>query len=92
LRELTRIVARARRALPRVAAPTRVVQSRLDNRISVVAATRAFTLLGTADKEIVWLDGSGHVITVDHERGRVEDLVASWVAAVDTPRGAASDA
>lgn len=79
LGELARVVDRAVAALPRVTAPTRVVQSRQDNRISVAAAERAFATLGAAEKELVWIDGCGHVITVDRAKEHVYDLVASWI-------------
>jgi carboxylesterase len=79
LRELARVVDRAVAALPRVTAPTRVVQSREDNRISVAAAERAFASLGAATKELVWIDGCGHVITVDFAKERVNALVEEWI-------------
>lgn len=79
LRELARVADRARAALPRVTAPTRLVQSRLDNRIAPAAARSAFAALGAARKDIVWLDGCGHVITVDREKERVYALVTEWI-------------
>lgn len=79
--ELYAVVQAARAALPRVAAPALVVHSRTDHRIPEDAAARAFAALGAADKELVWLDGCGHVITVDHGRERVFAAVAAWLEA-----------
>jgi len=79
LRELARVVRCARAALPRVTAPTRVVQSRHDNRIAPAAADAAFARLGALVKELVWLEGSAHVITVDYEKARVFALVEEWI-------------
>ncbi len=31
------------------------------------------------DKELIWLDKSGHMLTVDHEREVVSNKVANWV-------------
>jgi carboxylesterase len=78
--ELSRVVTRARRALPRIHAPTLVVQSRHDNRIPPDAAERAFALLGAPVKELEWLDACGHVITVDYERDHVAHVVEEWLA------------
>ncbi len=78
--ELSAVVHRARHALPALRVPTLVVQSREDNRIPVDAAERAFAMIGAPVKEMVWLDGCGHVVTVDHERERVFEHVASWLA------------
>ena len=80
LHELAAVVRRARRALPRVTCPTRVVQSRRDNRIAPGTALSAFARLGAADKELVWLDGSAHVITVDYEKEKVFALVDDWIS------------
>jgi carboxylesterase len=75
-------------ALPRVHAPTLIVQSREDNRISVPDAERAFARLGAPEKRMVWMEGAGHVITVDYGRERVFALVAEWLDAhrVAAPR------
>ena len=81
LSELQRIVARADAALPAVAVPTLVIHSRGDNRIDADAALRSFDRLGASEKRIEWIDGAGHVITVDVGRGRVFDLTAEWLLA-----------
>jgi carboxylesterase len=81
LAELADVVARARRALPALRMPTLVVQSRHDNRIPPEAAARAFELVGAPEKELVWTDVGGHIITVDVGRERVFALVADWLAA-----------
>lgn len=66
-------------ALTRVRAPTLVVQSREDNRISAESAELAFGRLGATDKKLVWIDGAGHVITVDFGHDRVFRHVAGWL-------------
>ena len=78
LRALRTTVARAAEALPRVTAPTLLVQSREDNRIAAADAQRAFDRIGAREKELVWTRGAGHVITVDYGRERVFELVADW--------------
>ena len=84
LAELAAVVERARRALPALRAPTLVVQSRHDNRIPPEAAARAFELVGAPEKELVWTDVGGHVITVDVGRERVFALLEKWLAAHET--------
>ena len=78
LRELLRIVERSHAALPRVTSPTLWVQSVHDNRLAPQSARVGFDRLGAADKRLEWLDGCGHVITVDYEHLRVTGLVADW--------------
>ena len=78
-RELSVVAERARMALPRIRVPTLLAQSREDNRLSTAVADRAFAALGAKDKELLWLDGAGHVITVDYGRDKLIEAVATWL-------------
>ena len=44
-----------------------------------LTAQAAIARLGTAQKEIAWLDHSGHVVTVDYEKEHVFALVRAWM-------------
>jgi carboxylesterase len=78
-RELAVIAERARMALPRIRVPTLLAQSREDNRLAPAVAERAFAALGSKDKELLWIDGAGHVITVDYGYANVIGAVAAWL-------------
>ena len=80
LRALVRMAARASRGLPQVTAPTLMIQSHHDNRISAMGARRAFARIGSAEKRMIWRDVGGHILTVDHGREEVIADVASWLA------------
>ena len=80
LAELEALATEARGALGRVRAPTLYVQSREDNRLTQAAAEATFAAIGAPVKRLEWVTGSGHVITVDYARGRVGELVTSWMA------------
>ena len=60
---------------------TLYVQAREDNRIAPAVAERAFALLGSVNKRIEWLDGTGHVIAADYQRARVAALTGAWLDA-----------
>jgi carboxylesterase len=79
VRELYAVVRAARRALPRVEAPSLVVHSSGDHRIAAADARGAFAALGARRKELAWVDDCGHVVTVDYGRERVLDAVAAWL-------------
>jgi carboxylesterase len=79
VRELVRAADAARAALPRVTAPTLYMQSREDNRISEVVASRAFASIGARTKKLEMLTGCGHVLTVDYCRSHVTKLVIDWL-------------
>jgi carboxylesterase len=79
LAELLAVTRAAWAAAPRIVAPTLVLQSSSDNRISGEDALRAFQRLGTPRKELAWLSGRGHVIAVDHGREEVFARAADWL-------------
>jgi carboxylesterase len=62
-----------------VEAPTLVVQGTADNRIPADTTRRAFALLGSAEKEIHWIENAGHVITVDRGWETVAALAVGWM-------------
>lgn len=81
LRALKATVDAAAAALPRVQSPALVLNSRGDNRITPASADAIFAALGSPEKRHVWLEGAGHVITVDFGHERVCDEIASWLTA-----------
>ncbi|HJQ10867.1 MAG TPA: alpha/beta fold hydrolase [Gemmatimonadaceae bacterium] len=77
--ELARVVRRARHALPRVVAPTLIIQSREDPRVSPAVAKHALKKLGAVEKNILWTTGAGHIITVDYGRERLFSEAERWL-------------
>jgi carboxylesterase len=80
LYELWRLAAQARQLLSRVTVPTLLLQSRADPRIAPTVAERAFAALGAEEKKLIWVEGGGHIITVDYGREKVFEAVKSWIA------------
>lgn len=80
VRDLVSIAHEARFAAAEVRAPTLLMHSRSDYRIPVPLAERhpAF-FSGATVVEQQWLDGCGHVITVDYARERVWAATAAWL-------------
>jgi carboxylesterase len=66
-------------SLQRIRAPTLIMQSRTDNRVSSADTLRAYDLLRSKEKKIEWIEGAGHVITVDYGWQRVASIVADWM-------------
>jgi len=83
LHELSKVMIRARKALPLVTAPTLIIQSREDPRVSPDIAESALEKLGAKEKKLVWTEGAGHIITVDYGRERVFGEVEKWLGAHD---------
>lgn len=79
IHELATLVKDARRALPRVQAPTLLIQSDEDNRVPARVARHALNALGSQRKRLVFTHGAGHIITVDYGRERVFEEVCTWL-------------
>ncbi len=77
--ELSKVVRRASKALPRVTAPTVIIQSREDPRVSPRVAEFALHEIGATEKQLIWTKGAGHIITVDYGRERVFSEVERWL-------------
>lgn len=86
IRELSRLVSKARNALGTITAPTLLIQSEADNRVSVESSRRAFAALGMEEKKLILTRDGGHVITVDYGRERVFEEVRTWLGLVPEPR------
>ena len=72
---LTRI---ARKALPSITAPTLIMQSRRDNRVSRRVAEYAYRTIPAREKRLLFVERGGHILTVDHDRELVVSQVRSW--------------
>lgn len=81
LRQLLAVTRAARTALPSIAAPTLIMQSRNDNRVARKVAKHAYRTIPATDKRLVFVDNSGHVLTVDYDRALVVSEVRSWFSA-----------
>jgi carboxylesterase len=81
LGELNDLLTEMRTALPQVSAPTLLIYSRDDGAILPEDghADLIYNALGSAQKSLVWIEGSGHVITRDAARSVVFAHVSNFV-------------
>ncbi|MEX2180570.1 MAG: alpha/beta fold hydrolase [Gemmatimonadaceae bacterium] len=63
-----------------VKAPTLIQQSEEDNRLPRDQSKRAFTRLGAKDRTVRWVEGAGHVLTLDYGWETVATRAAAWLA------------
>lgn len=61
----------ARAALPQVTCPILIMHGRQDHTVSPDNASYIYDHVGSAEKDLVWLDRSYHVITLDYDRDEV---------------------
>lgn len=89
--ELSKVVRRARKALPAVTSPTLVIMSNEDPRVPTGVGEFALKNLGAGDKKLVVTEGAGHIITVDYGRERVFTEIERWLRAHDARSATAAE-
>lgn len=61
--------------------PVLIVQSKVEHTVKPESAEYVYKhLTGTEDKELLWLRGSGHVVTLDKERDMVFEVTAEFIS------------
>lgn len=80
--ELKLLLAKMQEALPKIAVPVLLIHSRDDDYVPAEHLTEIYAHLGTADKETVWIEGAGHVITEEPPRRMVFEAAARFVERV----------
>ena len=78
LLQLLRVVDRE---LPTISAPALIVHGRNDRTVDVANAPHIMQRLGSADKQLVWFERSGHTVTVDLEHDALYAMVRDWLTA-----------
>jgi carboxylesterase len=78
LHRLTRVL---EHALPRVAAPVLVIQSRLDRVVPPENGQTIFERIATSDKRRVWLSRGGHIATEDYDKEIVFEETLHFIEA-----------
>jgi carboxylesterase len=71
---------RARVGLPSVTAPLLVMHGRNDHTVPPSNAQLIYDSVGSTDKELVWLEKSYHVVTLDHDRDVVFDRTFRFIS------------
>jgi len=77
--ELNKLLGRMREALPQIRVPVLLIHSRDDDYVVKDSMQRIHERLGTTDKQMLWIEGSGHVMTRDAQRQTVFESAAGFV-------------
>lgn len=78
--QVLRQLKRARLAMPSVTAPILVMHGRGDHTVPASNAQMIYDTVGSTDKELVWLERSYHVVTLDHDRDEVAERTYRFIA------------
>ena len=85
--QLTHLLQAMRISLPKVTVPALLMHAKGDLSVDPENMSRIYRELGTAEenKEMVWLENSGHVVTRDHEKMTVFNNVHNFVQRIQDP-------
>jgi carboxylesterase len=81
--ELNKLLSVMHTALPQIQKPVLLIHSRDDNYVVKDSMQQIYDHLGTPDKQMLWIEGSGHVITRDAQRQTVFKAAADFVRQVE---------
>lgn len=78
--QLLALLKRVRRLLPQITCPVLVIYSSGDGAIHPTSAQRTYDAVGSSDKQIIRIEKSGHVITVDQQWQFVAEQTLAWMS------------
>ena len=77
--ELLDLIKDSRKKLNKINCPTLIVQSKDDKTVKPVSAEIIYNNISSFDKEILWLEESGHVCTLGAEKEKINQQVIEFL-------------
>lgn len=77
--DLRQLSQEARHSLGEITCPALIVQSKKDPTVRPKSAQVIYDEIGSAEKKLLWLEKSGHVVTLGPERDQVFQASVEWV-------------
>lgn len=79
VRSAAALITQVKPKVPQIQAPSLVIQSRRDSVVAPEGAQWLYENLGSARKEILWLEHSDHIISLDQERDVVFQRILQFL-------------
>jgi carboxylesterase len=83
--QLRDLLAEMRSGLPKVQAPVLLIHSRQDTGVAPQNAEKILAALGSTDKQILWVENSGHVIPREPDRQLAFHAADEFIRRVQSP-------
>ncbi len=80
LKYLIDTMKKGRELLPKITCQILIIQSKGDIDLSEEGPEYIYKNAASTDKKVVWLERSGHIITLDYDRDRVNEEVYKFIA------------
>lgn len=82
--ELILLLKKLRAAVPYIHTPTLIIHSKDDGYVRPYQAEKLYEQLGSEDKELIWIEGSGHIITRDGDPSQLFKPIAAFIERIST--------
>jgi carboxylesterase len=82
--ELHRLIDEVQKVLPRITVPALIIHSKNDRTVPPQHAEKIYNALDSQDKELIWLEKSGHNVTRDSEREKIFVATADFIQRIST--------
>lgn len=76
---LLKLMRRAKKNLKKIKAPALIIQSYQDQTVKPVSAEIIYKKIASEEKELLWLENSGHVCTIGEEKDLIHEKVYSFL-------------
>jgi carboxylesterase len=82
LKQIYLLAAVTRDLLPRISCPTLLMHSREDHLVNAANATRIIEHIGTKSVELLWLENSYHVATLDNDKELIARKAVEFIKSI----------
>ena len=79
LASLLELISHVKQRLSKVTVPLLIVQSKAEHTVRPESAEYIYQQVGSTEKELVWLEKSGHIVTLDREKEAVFKQVIAFL-------------
>ncbi|GGK23694.1 carboxylesterase [Caldalkalibacillus thermarum] len=81
---LEELMHNVRYVLPRLKQPALIIQAVQDETVHPASGQMLYEQIGSADKELVLFEQSGHIITLDREQDRLHETVTQFIRRIES--------
>ncbi|VBB07540.1 serine aminopeptidase s33 [Lucifera butyrica] len=79
LSSLLELIRHVDKLLPLIDRPALIMQSRVEHTVRPESAQHIYQRLGSKEKKLIWLEKSGHIVTLDVEKEQVFETIAEFL-------------
>jgi carboxylesterase len=79
LSSLIELIQHVNKLLPSITAPLLIIQARSEHTVQPRSASYIYDKVGSEEKKLIWLEKSGHIVTLDVDRDQVFKEITEWI-------------